>query len=262
MIRLVLLFVLLSMVVSAQEVHPRTVYDGRGRPDGNAASSSTGVPTATPRWRLDLRGALRQETWSPARGSFSDPHVLSDVRRLFYIREGEFHAVAANTGGQLWTYSVGKGARFEVVPGYLIVVSHRTVHNLDAQTGEVRWRRRYRAPEGVETFAVHDDLLTVIVGERLIAYELATGRECWRVRGLAGLTYDPHHTVLSASDSVVFLGLSTTHSFRHRMYSPSTGQQASGYGKLGHTSARWRSSALRFTCWKTTTQQTKFIRGG
>ena len=72
----------------------------------------------------------------------------------------------------------------------------------------MRWRRRYRVPEGVETFAVHEDLLTVIVGERLITYELATGRERWRVRGLAGLTYDPHHTVLSASGSVVFLELS------------------------------------------------------
>ncbi len=136
---------LLGGMATAQE-HPRTFYGGRGRPSQGALNEPD-VPAATPRWRLDIRGALRQETWSPERGSFSDPHVLSDARRLFYIREGKLHAVDARTGGQLWTYGVGKGARLEVGAGGLVIVAGRgSVPGLDARTDRVRWQHPYRAP--------------------------------------------------------------------------------------------------------------------
>ena len=123
MMRLPLLLVLLSMFAAAQgEVHPRTFYDGRGEP--SQVAIKTDVPTATPRWQLNIRGALRQETWSPERGSFSDPYVLSDERRLFYIRAGELHAVDAKTGRQVWAFPVGK-ARLAVGADPLLVVAQR-----------------------------------------------------------------------------------------------------------------------------------------
>lgn len=204
---LILLLALLGSTATTQEVHPRTSYDGRGRPS-HIASSEADVPVATPRWRLDISGALRRENWSSEGGSFPDPYVLSDERRLFYIRGSKLHAVDAQTGEQLWTFVVVGQTRLEVGADHLLVmVGQGTVRALDARTGAVRWQRTYHAPEGVETFAVHGDLLVVIVGERFIAYELATGEERWRVRGLYGLTRDPHGTVHSASGSVVFLEL-------------------------------------------------------
>lgn len=205
---LLLLALLVSSFTAAQGVmHPRASYDGRGKPSQNVSGFGADVPVATPRWRLDIRGALRQETWSPERGSFSDPYVLRGERRLFYIRGDKLYALDAQTGKQLWAFGGAGQARLEVSGSYLIVVGRGTLHVLDARTGEVWWRQAYRTPEGVETFALHGDLLVVIVGERFIAYELATGRERWRVRGPYGLTRDPHHTVHSASGSVVFLEL-------------------------------------------------------
>ncbi len=203
------LLLLLSAAATGQGVHPRTFYDGRGEPGRYSARDTgvhdIGVPAATPLWGLDLRGALRQETWSPETGQVSDPYVVSDSRRLFFVRAGKLRALGARTGRQLWTFNVTGPVRFEVRAGSLVVVGQRSVYGLNARTGRVRWSRSYRAP--VETFSVHRDLLTFIVGERLVVTDLATGRERWRVRGLYGLTRDPHHAVTAVAGSVLFLEL-------------------------------------------------------
>lgn len=159
------------------------------------------MPAAQPLWRLDI---WRYE----AGASSSNPDIVSDDARVYFVQQGLVKAIEAETGQQLWTFEVGKWVKLEVGVGYLIVVRQEAVYVLDARTGVVRWRQTYRTPEGVETFFVHEDLLVIIVGERFIAYELATGQERWRVRGLYGLTRDPHHSALSASGSVIFLALS------------------------------------------------------
>ncbi len=123
---LILLLALLGGMATAQEMHPRTSYGGRGKPSQNVASFKADVPTATPRWRLDIRGALRQEPWSPEGGSFSDPYVLSGKQRLFYIRAGELRVVDVRTGRQLWAFGVVQGARLEVGADHLIVVGRGT----------------------------------------------------------------------------------------------------------------------------------------
>lgn len=207
--RRLFVLLLLSAAATGQEVHPRTFYDGRGEPGRYSARDTgvhdIGVSAVTPLWTLDLRGALRQETWSPETGQVSDPYVANDSRRLFFVRAGKLRAREARTGKQLWTFGVTGPVQFEVRAGSLVIVGRRTIYVLNSRTGRVRWSRSYRAP--VETFSVHQDLLSVIVSERLVATDLATGRERWRVRGLYGLTQDPHHAVMATAGSVVFLEL-------------------------------------------------------
>ena len=202
--RVLILLLFLSAVAAGQEVGPSTFYDGGGGPTRDNARD-TGAPVSTPLWTLDLRGALRQETWSSETGLVSDPYIVSDSRRLFFVRAGKLRALDARTGKQLWAFGVTGSVQVEVSAGSLVIVGRRTVYVLEPRTGRVRWSRSYRIP--VETFSVHRDLLSVIVGERLVVMDLVTGRERWRVRRLYGLTRDPHHAVTTLAGSALFLEL-------------------------------------------------------
>ena len=175
------------------------LYVGVSQASARAAAQQ--VSSLRPLWQLDIR---RNE---PVK-DFLGERVVSDEARVFYLQGGEVRAVDAATGRQLWTYRIGKWAQLKYSSGWLLAVTYGgRVVALEPRTGRVRWQKTYRAPEGIETFTVQGDLLLVVVGERFIAYETATGRERWRVRGLYGLTRDPHHAVPSVSGSVVFLEL-------------------------------------------------------
>lgn len=187
---LLLLSVLIGSFAAAQS--DRAPYSGPPR--------TQNAPVGSPLWQLDVQ-RREPDTSSP------NSDIVSGDGRVFYLQSGQVKAVDAETGQQVWTFQVRRARLAVGAHHFLVVAQQRTLHVLDARTGDVLWQQTYHAPEGVETFAVYGDLLVVVVGERFIAYELATGRERWRVRGLYGLTQDPHHTVHSASGSVVFLEL-------------------------------------------------------
>lgn len=133
---------------------------------------STNLATVQPLWKLDIQ---RNE---PAKDSLS-PRVVSDEERIFYLQAGQVKAVDAETGQQLWTFRVGKGAQLKYTLGSLLAITEQgKVWALEPQTGRVRWSRM---GAGI-IYTIDDKSLYIAEEQKLLALDLETGETKWLTR--------------------------------------------------------------------------------
>jgi outer membrane protein assembly factor BamB len=134
--------------------------------------------------------------------------VLPDgklIVQIYDAKEPEIGCIDESTGRILWRQP-GQGGSMVFCGGALICAETKEMYALDLKDGHELWRTRYR-DFGISGGVFSDDkrVFVTAMGNCLIAFDGATGREIWRTNtNLYGYALDGKGHVLAAE--VKFLG--------------------------------------------------------
>jgi outer membrane protein assembly factor BamB/sterol desaturase/sphingolipid hydroxylase (fatty acid hydroxylase superfamily) len=144
------------------------------------------------RWRFETLQEL------PPRAKYQDPGIpdlvladgtifVTQFRKVFQTSESSSFAYAIDpaSGRERWARRFEGLVSAPIVAGGLLVISVKgkdhdvTLHALDCASGEVRWTYCARVKFFVPGVLVAGDTVFVAAGTRVLALDLATGRERW-----------------------------------------------------------------------------------
>lgn len=166
-----------------------TIYVGDSSQNVYALDRASGEQ----QWKFETTGSMA-----------STPAVVDE--RVFFATEGEFHALDASTGNELWSFDYGvAGLQFNspTVADDRVFFANGTggtLFALDAETGTEQWR--FETPDAsTSTPAVVDDTVYFAsYDDNLYALDASTGTEIW--------SYETEGNVSTpaVADGVVYAG--------------------------------------------------------
>jgi outer membrane protein assembly factor BamB len=160
--------------------------------------------TGQERWKFETGGSV-----------FSSPAVV-DETVYFGSLDHYIYALDSQTGHEKWKFDTGDYMETDIAVAYGIVYfgSPNYVHALGGSTGQELWRFQTKGEHGVSEPVVADEMVYFVDQDvedstlhyNIVALDVYTGEEKWRVRVEAPMVAGFGMTPISIADGQVYIG--------------------------------------------------------